>query len=202
VERKAAVPRIGVILSTIREGRFGEKPGRWILQLLEQRTDLSGELIDLRDYPLPLFDDVSPAYAPSSNEIARRWAARIASLDGYLFITAEYNRSIPGVLKNALDYLFREFARKPAAFVGYGGLGGARAVEHLRLICVELQMVPTRNAVHIDGDRYMALARGEKSFEDFDSLQRTAMGVLDELAWWVGVLSAVKEKPVRQVSAA
>jgi NAD(P)H-dependent FMN reductase len=131
-----------------------------------------------------LFDDVAPAYAPSSNETGLRWAAKIASLDGYVFITAEYNRSIPGVLKNALDYLFREFARKPAAFVGYGGVGGARAVEHLRLICVDLQMVPLRNAVHIDGDRYLAIARGEKTFADFDHLQRNAMGALDELAWW------------------
>jgi NAD(P)H-dependent FMN reductase len=121
---------IGIIISTIREGRFGDKPARWIFDIASERTDLDFEIVDLRDLPLPLFGEMdSPAYDGSSkSEAAPRCKQKMAELDGYLFVTVEYNHSVPGLLKKALDHAYPEFNKKPAAFIGYGGVGGARAV--------------------------------------------------------------------------
>src|SRR5256886_2428509 len=152
-----AKPKIAVIISTTRAARFGEKPARWIYDIARARTDMSVELIDLRDYPMPFFDEVaSNAWAPSKNEVAQRWQKKVAEFDGYIFVTAEYNRSMPAVLKNALDYAYPEWNRKAAAYVGYGSVGAARSIEHLRLSCVELQMAPMRHGVHIQGADFMA----------------------------------------------
>ena len=134
-------PRIGIVIGTTRQGRFGDKPAAWIHGLAAGRADMQVEIVDLRDYPMPLFDEpASPFYVPPKNEAAQRWGRKVAELDGFIFVTSEYNHAPPASLKNALDYAYKEFNRKPAAFVGYGGVGGARAVEHLRMICVELQI--------------------------------------------------------------
>src|SRR5260221_5932742 len=101
---------------------------------------------------MPFFDEPdSPLYTPPKDEAARRWGRQVAELDGFIFVTAEYNRAPPAVLKNALDYAYKEFNRKPAAYIGYGGVGGARAVQQFRLISIELQMQPTRSGAHIRG---------------------------------------------------
>lgn len=195
-------PRIGIVIASTREGRFGEKPARWIHGIAAQRTDLAFELIDLRDYPMPFFNEsASPAYRPPTDETARRWAAKVASLDGFIFVTAEYNRGPPAVLKNALDYAYREFNRKPAAYVGYGGVGGARAVEQLRLNHIELQMAPTRSGVHIAGGDFMALARGEKGFADMPHLAKSAAAMLEELAWWTKALKRARSEPAAERAA-
>lgn len=191
-----AAPRIGIIISSTREQRFGEKAAKWIHELAAKRTDLQFEIVDLRDYPLPFFEGISPFYAPVTDEVAKRWGARMAELDGYLFVTAEYNRSITGVLKNALDWAYREYNRKPAAYLGYGGVGGARAVEQLRLISVELQMAPTRSGVHIGGADAMGLIFQGKPFSDFPHLDATATTMLDELAWWTKALKTAREADV------
>lgn len=184
-------PRIGVIIGTIREGRFGEVPARWMLDIASGRDDLDFEMVDLRDYPLPLFGEAAaPSVAPPKDEVALRWGEKMAEFDGYLFVTAEYNHGVPGVLKNALDHVYPECNRKPAAFVGYGGVGGARAVEQLRLVCIELQMAPTRTAVHIAQEPYLAVTQGGKDLSDFDFLNRSAAATLDELAWWTHTLKA------------
>src|SRR5579871_537208 len=151
-------PRIGIIVSTTRTGRFADKPLAWIHALASARSDWEVEVLDLRDYPMPFFDEtVPPAWAPPKNEVARRWAAKIAELDGFIFLTAEYNHGLPAVLKNALDYAYKEFNRKPAACVGYGGVGAARAIEHLRLVGIELQIVPMRPSVHIGGPDFIGM---------------------------------------------
>ena len=107
-------PRIGIVISTTRQGRFGDKVAAWIAGIAAERTDLDFEIVDLRDYPLPMFDSVmSPRFAPIDTPAATRWATRMAELDGYVFVTAEYNRSISAVLKNALDHIYFEPARKP-----------------------------------------------------------------------------------------
>jgi NAD(P)H-dependent FMN reductase len=186
-------PRIGIIISSTREQRFGEKAAKWIHGIASQRADMDFEIVDLRDHPLPFFEGVSPFYAPVRNEAAKRWGAKMAELDGYLFVTAEYNRSITGALKNALDWAYREYNRKPAAYLGYGGVGGARAVEHLRLIGVELQMAPIRHAVHIGGADAMGLIFQGKPFEEFPHLVPTAVAMLDDLAWWAKTLKAARE---------
>ncbi|HVL71955.1 MAG TPA: NAD(P)H-dependent oxidoreductase [Beijerinckiaceae bacterium] len=196
-------PRIGIVISTTREGRFGDRPARWIHDIAASRDDLAVELIDLRDYPMPFFaEPASPAYATPKDEVARRWAEKVDSLDGFVFVTAEYNRAPSAVLKNALDYAYREFNRKPAAYVGYGGVGAARAIEQLRLINVELQMAPTRSGVHIGGADFMGLLQGGKSFADLPHLAKSAQGMLDELAWWATALKRAREATVSEAKAA
>jgi len=170
--------KIGIVISKIREGRFGDKPVRWILEVASERTDLEVEIVDLRDYPLPLFEEAAgPAFAPPHFSVAQRWGEKMAEFDGYLFVTAEYNHSIPGVLKNALDNAYPEFNKKPAAFVCYGGVGGARAIEQLRLICIELQMAPTRTAVHIGMEPFLGVLQDGKQLSDFDSLNKSAVAI-------------------------
>jgi NAD(P)H-dependent FMN reductase len=178
-------PRIGIIISTTREGRFGDKPARWIFDIASERTDLDFEIVDLRNFLLPLLGETdSPACDGSSkSEVVPRWKQKMAELDGYLFVTAEYNHSVPGVLKNALDHAYPEFNKKPAAFVGYGGVGGARVVEQLRLICIELQIAPTRTAVHVGMEPYIGVTQEGKKLSDFDFLNESAVATLDELAW-------------------
>lgn len=190
-------PKVGIIISTTREGRFGDKPARWISKAASKRTDLDVEIVDLRDYPLPLFNEATgPAQAPPKNEVALRWGEKMAELDGYIFVTAEYNHSIPGVLKNALDHAYPEFNRKPAAFVGYGGVGGARAVEQLRLVCVELQMAPTRTAVHIGMEPLLGVLQEGKDLTDFGFLNQSAEATLDELIWWTRTLKSGRTEAI------
>lgn len=190
-----AQPKIAVIISSTRETRFGEKPAQWIYNLASQRSDIDVEILDLRDFPLPFFDEVaSNAWAPSKNEVAQRWQQKVAEYDGYIFVTAEYNRSITGVLKNALDYAYPEWNKKPAAFVGYGSVGAARAIEQLRLICVELQMAPTRTGVHIQGADFMAVWQQGKPIAELEYLQQNAATMLDELVWWTNALKTAREQ--------
>jgi NAD(P)H-dependent FMN reductase len=191
-------PKIGIVISSIRETRFADKPTQWFLDIARKRTDMDFEIVDLRDYDLPMFAEAkSPAYGPPKSEVARRWGAKLAELDGLVFVVAEYNRSITGALKNALDYAYSEFGQKPAAFVAYGGVGGARAVEQLRLITVELQMVPTRNGVHIALEPFMAVMKGEKTLADFDYLNKGAVVLLDEFAWWVQATKAARAQTAK-----
>jgi NAD(P)H-dependent FMN reductase len=187
-------PRIGVIIASTREGRFGEKPGHWIYELARQRTDLAFELIDLRDHRLPYFEEpMSPAWAPVKDEAAQRWAAKLATLDGLIVVTPEYNHGPPAVLKNVFDYAYAEFNRKPIAFVGYGGVGAARAVEQLRLVATELQMAPVRSAVHIGMVEFLGVWQQGKTFEDFPHLGQAAKAMLDDLAWWTKALKSARE---------
>jgi NAD(P)H-dependent FMN reductase len=186
--------RIGIVIGSTREGRFGEKPAHWIHEIAKQRTDLAFELIDLRDYPLPFFNEPrSPAYGPVNNEAARLWAGKLATLDGLIVVTPEYNHGPSAVLKNALDYAYTEFVRKPIGFVGYGGVGAARAVEQLRLIAIELQMVPVRSAVHIGTVEFLGIVQQGKAFEDFPHLAQAANRLLDEVSWWANTLKPVRE---------
>jgi NAD(P)H-dependent FMN reductase len=185
LEAQMTTPKIGIIISSIREGRFGDKPAHWIQGRAASRTDLDVEIVDLRAYPLPLYGDANAA----SSDVKSRWQRKLAELDGYIFITAEYNHSVTGALKNALDYVNVELHRKPAAFVGYGGVGGARAVEQLRLICVEFQMAPLQAAVHIAGEPYRSAKSGSQ-LSDFDLLNTSADKMLDNLAWWAHTLRA------------
>lgn len=188
-------PKIGLILSTTRQTRFADRPAQWVLDIARARDDADYEIVDLRDYPIPAFDaPASPRYVPVSNEPAQRFAARLAALDGYIFITAEYNHTIPGALKNALDHLFNEGKRKPAAFVGYGAVGAARAVEHLRQIVVEQSMVPLQAAVHINMEPFLGLMREGKDFADFPYLAPTVTTMLDELNWYARVLKRGREE--------
>jgi NAD(P)H-dependent FMN reductase len=189
----SAKPHIGIVIGSTREGRFGEKPAQWVHEIAGQRNDLSFELIDLRDHPLPFFNEpASPAWGPVQNEAARRWADKLASVDGLIVVTPEYNHGPTAVLKNAFDYAHKEFIRKPIAFVGYGGVGAARAIEQLRLVAIELQMAPLRNAVHIGMVEFLGVWQQGKRFEDFPHLAQAAAALLDDLGWWARTLKAAR----------
>ena len=190
----SAQPRIGIVIGSTREGRFSEKPAYWIHELAKQRADLAFDLIDLRDHPLPFFNEpMSPVWVAPKNEAAQRWAAKLATLDGLIVVTPEYNHGPSAVLKNALDYAYKEFIRKPIGFVAYGGVGGARAVEQLRLTAIELQMAPVRNAVHIGMVEFLGIWQQGKNFEDFPHLAQSAKSMLDDIAWWAAALKAARE---------
>ena len=188
-------PKIGLILSTTREGRFADRPTHWVLDIANARGDADYEIVDLRDYPIAYFDaPASPRFVPLQDPVALRFAAKMAELDGYIFITAEYNRAIPAVLKNALDHIYSEPARKPAAFVGYGAVGGSRAVEQLRLIAIELSMVPMKAGVHINMEPLLGMIREGKDFADYPYLEPTVVSMLDELAWYTRVLKTGRDQ--------
>ena len=189
-------PRIALIIGSTRPTRFADKPAQWMLKQAQARDDLEVEVVDLRDFSLPFFSEkASNLWMPSEDPAAIRWQQTIGRFDGYIFVVAEYNRSITGALKNALDQAYVEWNRKPFTAIGYGGLGAARAIEHLRLIGVELQMVPTRSAVHIGGGDFMAVfpMGGNKPIEDIEaSLLPSAKAALDDLVWWAKATKAAK----------
>jgi NAD(P)H-dependent FMN reductase len=193
--------KIQVIVSSTRPGRIGERVGRWVAAVAAERTDFEVELVDLADYDLPHFDEPkSPRFNPAreSNTVARRWLAKAGEADGYVIITPEYNHSIPGILKDAIDYTDWQFTKKPVAIVSYGTVGGARAAEQLKLIMTEAKaaLVPEAVAligVHgiIDEDgRYVGDTSGH--FNPASNLRK----VLSELAWWTSTLKAGREAAV------
>ncbi|AMN41964.1 NADPH-dependent FMN reductase [Rhodoplanes sp. Z2-YC6860] len=189
-------PKIAVIIGSTRPTRFADGPAQWILKQTKARGDMDVELVDLRDYALPFFDEMaSNMWMPSKNAEAIRWQHTVAKYDGYIFVVAEYNHSITGVLKNALDQAYKEWNRKPFTAIGYGGVGAARAIEHLRSIAVELQMVSTHAAVHIGGGDFMAVHPmfGKKPIEEIEAnLLPSAKTALDELVWWAKATTAAK----------
>ena len=190
-------PKIAVIVSSTRPTRFADIPTNWIVEKAREHGGLDVEVVDLRDYPLPFFDEVaSNAWVPSVNEVAQKWQKKIAEFDGYIFVVAEYNRSITGALKNALDQAYVEWGHKVAGFVAYGSVGGARAVEHLRNISVELQMVPTRNAVHIGGGDFFKVHPGfggSGNLADIaGSIDAPAKALLDDVTWWAKATKAAR----------
>jgi NAD(P)H-dependent FMN reductase len=186
-------PRIGIVIGSTREGRFGEKPAHWIHEIAEQRTDLAFELIDLRDYPMPFFNEpMPPVLAPAKNEAAQRWATKLAQLDGLIVVTPEYNHGPSAVMKNAFD-AYKEFIRKPIGFVGYGGMGAAHAVQQLRQVATALGMAPVQRAVHIGMVEFLGIWQQGKRFEDFPHLAQAANGLLDDMAWWAKALKPARE---------
>jgi NAD(P)H-dependent FMN reductase len=190
-----AKPKIGIIVGSTRPGRFADHPAKWIHELAGKREEIEVELLDLRDWPMPFFnEEMSPAWAPSKDPVAQRWQKKIDSLDGFIILAAEYNRGPTAVLKNALDYGYKEWNKKPVAFVGYGGVGGARSVEQLRLHAIELQMAPTRAAVHIQIPVYLGVLKEGKSFNDFPEVVQGAKDMLDQFIWWTNALKAAREQ--------
>jgi len=182
--------KILVILGSVREGRMAEPVGRWVAESAEGRADITCELVDLKDWNLPYFPFAqAPAAGNYSDPLQISWAEKIASADGYILIAPEYNRSIPAVLKNALDFVFAEWARKPVAFVGYGGAGGARSIEDLTCVARALSLAPLEASVHI-----MSVWSKVKDgrFEGEERDLRALGKLLDELVWWGGALKAAR----------
>jgi NAD(P)H-dependent FMN reductase len=190
-------PKIALIISSTRAARFGDLPAQWMLAQAKARSDMDVELVDLRDFDLPFFDEVaSNAWVPTQNPKAVAWQKKIAEFDGYVFVVAEYNRSITGALKNALDQAFVEWAKKPFGAIAYGSMGGTSALQHLRTIGVELQMVPVRNAVHIGGGDFFRVhpaMGGSGNLSDIDGvITPSAKAMLDDVVWWANATKAAR----------
>lgn len=183
---------IQVIAGSTREGRFSDKAALWITKELQTHDGITAEVLDLREYDMPFFNEAmtpSMKTVPYSHEAVIRFTNRIAQADGFVMVTPEYNHSTSGVLKNAIDWVSEEWNNKPVAFVSYGSVGGARAVEHLRLIAIELQMAPIRNAVHIPGDKYFPVLFGKADEQElFAGMQKHADAMIEQLLWWTKAL--------------
>src|SRR5437588_5747258 len=140
--------KIAIILGSTRPGRNGEAVAKWVYEIAKKRTDAGFDLVDIKDFNLPLLDEpVPPILGQYSKPHTKTWAAKVASFDGFVFVTPEYNHGISGALKNAIDFLYAEWNNKAAGFVGYGSAGGVRAVEHLRLVMAEVQVATVRSQV-------------------------------------------------------
>lgn len=187
--------KIQVIIGSTRPNRFSEKPAKWIFEELKKREGVEAELIDLRDWPLPFFDEpVSPSMQQGkyTNELATKWAKKIGQADGYIIVTPEYNHGYPAVLKNALDYVYSEWNNKPVGFVSYGGVaGGTRSVQQIRQVIIELQMVPIRNGIHIP--MYWSQL-DEKGNLKTETLRENADNMLNQLIWWAKALKPAREQ--------
>jgi NAD(P)H-dependent FMN reductase len=182
-----------VFYGSYRSDRMGIRLANFIVKNLRERG-CDTELIDAKAVNLPMLDRMRKEYpkgqAPAAMEDL---AQKIIAADGFVFVTGEYNHGAPAVLKNALDYVYAPFNRKAVAFVGYGGVGAARAVEHLRLVAIELQAAPVRNAVHIGLAEFLGVLQQGKAFGDFPHLGQSATATLDDLEWWANALKTARE---------
>jgi NAD(P)H-dependent FMN reductase len=183
--------RIAIIIGSTRPGRNGEAVAKWVYEIAQKRKDADFELVDIKDFNLPLLDEpIPPIMGQYSKPHTKAWAAKIGSFDGYVFVTPEYNHGVPGALKNAIDFLFREWNDKAAGFVSYGGAGGARAVEQLRLVMAEVQMATVRNQVLLS------------MFTDFESFsvfkpdarhEKSVNTTFDQVIAWSGALQTLRK---------
>jgi NAD(P)H-dependent FMN reductase len=182
--------KIGIILGSTRPGRNGKQVADWVLDRAGARTDAEYELVDLADYPLPHLDEaIPPTMGQYAGEHTKAWAAKIAEFDGFIFVSPEYNHSTSGVLKNAIDYLYAEWNNKAAAFVSYGSLGGARAIEHLRAITSELQIA------HVRQQLSFSLFTDFENFSIFkpaDLHDAPATVLFEQLESWARALKTVR----------
>lgn len=184
--------QIRVIAGSTREGRFSDKAAAWIAEEIKKQKGVAVDVLDLRDYDMPFFNEpMSPSFkqGPYKNEAVARFTKKIEEGDAFVIVAPEYNHGTSGVLKNALDWVYPEWNNKPVAFVSYGGVGGARAVEQLRLNAVELQMAPIRNAVHIPGEKYFQVLFGKMDAKElFASVSEQAEALITQLLWWTRAL--------------
>jgi NAD(P)H-dependent FMN reductase len=169
------------------------------------RRDLRLTVLDLRDFPLPFLNEpVPPAFTGGvyADPQAEAWRKRVGDFDAFVVIAAEYNHGPTAVLKNALDSAFVEWNRKPIAFVGYGGVGGARAIEDLRGIAIELQMAPIRHEVNIAMEPFLGILQNGRSLNDYEYLVQARKAMLDHLVWWGEALKTARRATAAATGAA
>ena len=184
--------RIAIIIGSTRPGRKAEAVARWVYEIAQKRSEAEFELVDIKDFNLPLLDEpMSPLMGQYTHEHTKIWSAKIASFDAYVFVTPEYNHATSGALKNAIDFLYNEWVNKAAGFVGYGGASGTRAVENLRLVMGELQVADVRAQV------------GLSLFTDFENFsvfkpaaqqEKSVNAMLDQVIAWGGALKPLRQK--------
>ena len=184
--------RVAIIIGSTRPGRKGEAVAKWAYEIAQKRSDAEFELVDIKDFNLPLLDEpVPPSLGQYSKPHTRAWAAKVGSFDAFVFVTPEYNHGTSGALKNAIDFLFAEWNNKAAGFVGYGSAGGVRAVEQLRLVMAEVQVATVRNQVALS------------LFTDFENFttfkpdarhEKSVNAMLDQVLAWGGALRTLRKK--------
>lgn len=186
----ASIPSLQIILGSTRQGRFGGRVADWFYRVAAARDDMRAELLDLRDWPLPFFDHPVPPITGQYSPETELWAAKVREADGYVIVTPEYNWSYPAVLKNALDHIYHEWNGKPVAFVSYGGsAGGSRAVQHLRQVVAELQMVPIRDSIVLPFAHHLFDHDGTLTDPAYDA---RAVALLDQWVTWAEVLRGMR----------
>ncbi len=182
--------RIAVIVGTTRPGRASTAVADWYMNAIKDVPGIETERIEVADLSLPLFDEPqSPSTGVYQNQHSKKWSERIAPFDAYVWVTAEYNHSVPASLKNAIDYLYHEWVRKPVALVSYGAMGGVRAAEHLRQIASELQMMAIRPTVMIR-DPWAML--GENNEIKPELISGDPVKQMEDLLWWAQALKAAR----------
>jgi NAD(P)H-dependent FMN reductase len=186
--------KIAIIIGSTRPGRKGEAIAKWVYEIAQKRNDAEFELVDIKDYDLPLLDEpMSPGMGPDhyTHQHTKIWSAKIASFDAFVFVTPEYNHATSGALKNAIDFLYHEWVNKSAGFVGYGGASGARAVENLRLIMGELQVADVKAQVGL------SLYTDFENFSVFKPAaqqEQSVNAMLEQVTAWGGALKTMREK--------
>lgn len=186
---------LALIIGSTRPQRFADVPAQWIAAGAAERSDFALDILDLRDQGLALFEEpVPPAWTEGvySSPAAEAWRILIGRYDGFIVTAAEYNHGPTAVLKNALDSATFEWRRKPVAFVGYGGVGGARAIEQLRGVAIELQMAPIKAEVNIGMEPFLGILQQGKTLDDYPYLVAARATLFDEIAWWGNALKAAR----------
>jgi len=183
---------VGIILGSTRPNRNGEGVAKWVLENAIKRADAKFELVDIKTFNLPLLDEpISPLMGQYSKDHTKAWAAKIASFDAFVFVTAEYNHGVPGALKNAIDFIFAEWNNKAAGFVGYGAAGGSRSVEHLRQIMAEIMVADVRAQVllslYTDFENYSV-------FKPAPMHEGSLKTMLDQVIAWGGAMKTLRAK--------
>jgi NAD(P)H-dependent FMN reductase len=190
-------PRLAMIIGSTRPNRFADKPAEWLLDHATHRDDFTLESLDLRDFDLPLFAELATnLHVPSQDPKVLAWQDAIRPFEGFIFVVAEYNHSVTGALKNALDQAYKEWVRKPFSALGYGSTGGARAIEHLRAIAVELQMVPSKFSAHIGGGEMIKVhpAGGNAPISEIaQAITPSVDAMFNDVVWWANVLTPARE---------
>ncbi|MFL6489358.1 MAG: NADPH-dependent FMN reductase [Nitrososphaera sp.] len=171
--------KVAIILGSTRPGRNGEAVAKWVCDIAKKRTDAEFEYVDIKDYELPLLDEPNPAsLGKYSKDHTKVWSAKIDSFDAFVFVTPEYNHGISGALKNAIDFLYKEWNNKVAGFISYGGTGGVRSVEHLRLVMAELQISTVRAPVQLS---LFADFENFSVFKPVPYQEKSATAMLDQI---------------------
>ena len=183
--------KVAIVIGSTRPGRKAEEVARWIHGIATKRGDAEFEIVDIKDFDLPLLDEpMPPSMGQYTKPHTKAWAAKVASFDAYVFVTPEYNHGPSGALKNAIDYLYREWNNKAAGFVSYGSAGGVRAVEQLRLVMGEIQVADVRAQVAL------SLRTDFENFTTFTPApghEKSVTVMLDQVVAWGGAL-----KPLRR----
>lgn len=189
---------VAIVTGSTRPGRNNEAVANWVYGVARERRDAEFELVDIADFDLPVLDEPkSPLLGDYSREHTKAWSKRVAAFDAYVFVTPEYNHSTSGALKNAIDYLYREWSNKAAGFVSYGSAGGVRAVEHLRLIMAELMVATVKAQVALsiftDFEQYT-------KFKPDPRHEREVHIMLDQLVAWGGALKTLRAQAAEAAS--